>query len=1301
MSRRCQLEWHARSAQQELRCELPIDLAKLARLTASDSGSPERVAIVACQGERQQLLPLMFQAARKADQASTLRFTVPAASDSLWLYFGGIAPQPATSIPAQHNLIPPLRADAAAPWQLKGRVYETAAQNDDEGVLLAHDENQAFFTREFAIPAEAAGQDAVFDLDMCSEASLNNSVRIYLRQLDEKGKLLPSSVVDPRWISMITPPNKPIGISEVGRFDSRARALRIIIELRYNHSGFDQHGRPLADSSAGQPRLRISQLSLRVARQLPFPALNDKLFSEGLSDESGAAAFQLGKRQGFYFITAPQAQWAEGRTLTEQKDLHWPLADGTVECWLKPDWTNKQSVVLLQGYTPATYEVKPALKGAIWNATYDPAKEILSVSIKDPSDWQNHSRRAEAHIPHNSWSHLAVCWGPEKGLRAFVNGKTVIHAPELPFSAPTLHPDGKYRYVRKELGDASLKTKDNERSIAERADRVIPNYFCLGMSGVTARSAVHSSNAAILNAACDALRLSSCFRYQEDFSPERKLVADDLSCAFFSFDRSFDGTRGIGDRFVSGTVWSEQAPVAPILKVQGPDAEYSIQWTPDSLADEANPQLAFDKCNYPEPPTPEDFDASRITRSEQFSLAPGASKQIELAAAAYMDFVELACPLDAEPLVAPILLGEEDLDTRSYGDLADSLRLDQLPNDHARCVKLFQVLLNAADYFMSHQAEIDGSGNARSVEYRSLAMLNSYCAFECGPLNAMACVLFATAAGCPAAMTAGYGHSFEQVFYNNQMNLYDLSAQQFFSSRNMLTPASLAEMERDPYLLSGGSGHFTRHGIRACSDSSWINAMPERKVYTLNPGESFRIYWHNNGLYNNLQANTARSKSDSANWTNVSEIAGVNPATPVWRVDHRPLPHVALTTHSFDGRPTADNPAFSDCTEQGFSYAVNSAYTILRGEFAADCERELSLALSRDGGKSWLSIAPIAPNRWQLDYEVRARNHYIVRFNAPISALKQLNCKSTAQINPRFLPGALKPGVNKLRLKADSGSQARVTMQYRQDAAPILFAGGAFFGAIRGMEKQLFLVTPEEPLSISVSGAATQSRVSASDGLQASWQDGVISVRTLAATPRIGQVVLHDDEQGSSKSAMIIACPGARFVGAEQAQLSGGASCEKPPHAPMPVVNFHGRDGRCRFPFPELAAGKYALFNLHRPPRHYEGGARQHLLIIDGDKIIKNARTAWLINPGIDFYKAEFGRDLSRFKWDFPISASYPFHDIDILDLPQISALTLRLNGQTDTDLAALLLVPANNMDFLRELIIALTRLNYIPFASQ
>ncbi|MDD4538676.1 MAG: hypothetical protein PHT80_06640 [Lentisphaeria bacterium] len=1298
MPRRCQLEWHAQSADRELLCELPVDLAKLARLTGTDAGSPDRVAVVATQGDQHRVLPVMAQAPRKADNATTLRFAVPANSDCLWLYFGGPAPQAAMAIPAEHNLVPPL--DSTTPWHLNYSAETFIPLAEGPDTLLAHNDTKATFTREFALPADAAGQDAVLELDMRSEARLNNFVRIYLRQLDEQGELLPSSVVDPRWISMIMPPDKPVSITECGRFDSRARALRVIIEVRYNHSGFDPYGRPLADASVGHPRLRLSHFALRVARNLPFPTLNDALFTDGLSGRPGDAAFRLGHRQAFFFITAPQAQWGEGRTLTEQRDIHWPIAGGTAECWLKPDWTSNKTVVLLQGYTASAYEVKPSRKGPVWSATYNPEKKTLAFVIKDPADWESHKHEAQVDFPHDAWSHLAFCWGPDHGVKVFLNGKTVINSPETPFTVPTLHPDGKYRYVRKELGDASLKTNDKDRSIAERADRVIPNYFCIGMSGGIARSAIHKSDTAILTGACDSLRLSSTIRYQGDFTPDHQLAPDEHACAFFAFNRSFDGTRGSGDRFISGTPWTEQAPVTPTLKVQSPDTEYQIRWTPETVADNANPKVVFDKCNYPDPPTPDDFNAARITKTHQFSIAPGESTLVTLDAPAYMDFIDIACPLDAKPLVAPILLGADDIDTRSYGDLADSLRLDTLPDDHARCVKLFQMLLNAADYFMSHQAEISADGSARSVEYRSLSMLNSYCAFECGPLNSLACILFATVARCPSAMTAGYGHSFEQVFYNNQMNLYDLSAQQFFSNRNMLTPASLAEMERDPYPLTNGNGHFARHGIRGCVDSSWINVMPERKAYTLNPGENFRIFWHNNGLYNNVQANFSRSKSDNPNWINISDLAGVEPKTPVWRVDNRPLPHVALATHSFNGRPQADNPAFTDCNDDGFSYPVKSAYAILRGEFAVVCDRDLSLALSRDRGTTWLTIAPIAPNQWRLDYEVRARDEYIVRFNAPITAVKHLAAKTTSQVNPRFLPGALQKGANNLRLKADAGTRAQITMQYRQDAAPVVFAGGGSFGAIRGMEKQVFIVTPEQPAQIAVTGAGPNARVSASDGLRATWHDNVITVACTDATPRIGQITLHDGQRGD-KNAMIITCPGARMSRADNAQLAGGATCQQPANAPMPVVNLNGPDGRCIFPFAEIPAGKYALFNLHRPPRQYQGDSRQHLLIIDGGKDIKNARTARIINPGPDFYKAEFGRDLSRFKWDFPITGSYPFHDIDLLDLPQTNAITLKLNGKNDTDLAAFLLVPADNIDFIRELVIALTRLNYIPVASK
>ena len=85
----------------------------------------------------------------------------------------------------------------------------------------------------------------------------------------------------------------------------------------------------------------------------------------------------------------------------------------------------------------------------------------------------------------------------------------------------------------------------------------------------------------------------------------------------------------------------------------------------------------------------------------------------------------------------------------------------------------------------------------RSVEYEALIMLNSYCGFECGPLNNLAANMFACSGQCPASQTGGYGHSFEEVFYDGKNHIYDLSAQKFFPAMDNETAAYLAEDDNE------------------------------------------------------------------------------------------------------------------------------------------------------------------------------------------------------------------------------------------------------------------------------------------------------------------------------------------------------------------------------------------------------------------------------------------------------------------------------------------------------------------------
>ncbi|UKI32767.1 MAG: hypothetical protein L6W00_04195 [Lentisphaeria bacterium] len=107
-----------------------------------------------------------------------------------------------------------------------------------------------------------------------------------------------------------------------------------------------------------------------------------------------------------------------------------------------------------------------------------------------------------------------------------------------------------------------------------------------------------------------------------------------------------------------------------------------------------------------------------------------------------------------------------------------------------------------------------------------------------------------------------------------------------------------------------------------------------------------------------------------------------------------------------------------------------------------------------------------------LDYAIRARYEFELRVNASPDEISAFHAETRVMLNSRLLTGVLRPGRNRLRLKADSGSRCRVTLQYRCDTGSSELRGGVCWGAIRGWERQLVLLPPGRTEKLPLSGIA-------------------------------------------------------------------------------------------------------------------------------------------------------------------------------------------------------------------------------------
>ena len=196
-------------------------------------------------------------------------------------------------------------------------------------------------------------------------------------------------------------------------------------------------------------------------------------------------------------------------------------------------------------------------------------------------------------------------------------------------------------------------------------------------------------------------------------------------------------------------------------------------------------------------------------------------------------------------------------------------------------------------YFMNHTVRFDEDSDvAYGAESRPMTLLNSYCGFECSPLNRLTANFFLVVGGCPAGVTSGYGHVFEQVFFDGKNHLYDLTHRTFFTSWDNETPASIAECEREPGLLCrpaavGCCDNYIRLGARRpyyLADPDY----PAKIGVTLNPGETFRVWWANDGNMNDLQMSNRAEKDRRrvAPEDDYTEICGAKTSgNRVWRID--------------------------------------------------------------------------------------------------------------------------------------------------------------------------------------------------------------------------------------------------------------------------------------------------------------------------------------------------------------------------------------------------------------------------------
>ncbi|MBO5899820.1 MAG: LamG domain-containing protein, partial [Lentisphaeria bacterium] len=638
------------------------------------------------------------------------------------------------------------------------------------------------------VPEKSAGRPVKLELDVKSISKMAWPLTVYVTQLDKNGKVLPEHVIQHRWISQMRPVNVLTPYRESGFIHPQAKKIRITFSLHSTGSSFDNHGLPLKNPDDVTPHLEVTRLVLRSAETLPFPKYNDIFFGTGITGSKDDSSLVLNDRRNLFFPTRSVAMWG-GQTgeIRNESEFYFPTGDGTIEAYIYPEWntSNRKRVMLFHANSFLLRTKKYAGgRGDLFSFSYQPATGNTQITIKD-ADNKIHKAVGKAKIAAKTWNHIAVQWSYNNGIQLYVNGKLAIS------QKCAVKPIDISKEEWPNDCHASQFTIGNTTGAA-RGKNIVPWHF----PNFTGK--------------IDALRISNIARYRSDFTPDKQPQADKNTNVIFNFDRSFDGKTLFGVGRVEGSIRSLQSRISPKLEI----GKRSVQYVPAEILPESDPRVVLDPLNYPRTPSVNEFKSARKTERIKMTMAPGESRNVKLDSDVIMDFVEIANNT-GKTLVHPFLIKKGEIDPRSFGDLADSLGIDGL-TPRGKVDKIFQFLLSASDYFMNHQATFrPGSNEPENVEYKALMMLNGYCGFECGPLNNLSANLFTTAGLCPATQTSGYGHSFEQVFYDGKNHVYDLSAQRFFPAHDNETAASLRQLdvENGPfqrYRNSGGA--FIRQG---------------------------------------------------------------------------------------------------------------------------------------------------------------------------------------------------------------------------------------------------------------------------------------------------------------------------------------------------------------------------------------------------------------------------------------------------------------------------------------------------------
>ena len=1129
----------------------------------------------------------------------------------------------------------------------------------DGGALVfsidAKSKDPVVATADLPLPAADGEGRLTQEIEVENVARLVWGGDLSVAQMDASGRRLAETLVDIRETSHMRPVGRKVRYRNEGRLHPSAKSLQVRVELR----------RPTKDYGSGD-LLRLTRLAFSAAG--PKPSLNGAFFGSGVSGSKGDRSLVLGGAHGIAlaYQTRSRGAWSDMVQFRREEDIFFPSGEGTVEAFFRPDGSRLGREATLfeayNGYICGRYHVKGFGNGlgSVMRLAYLPSARKMRLSMRDWCGAAFEREFENVELQDGVWTHVAVQWTPDGKAELFAGG---VRCGEMPLTG----------YQALPLGDETV-SDINDRHATE---------FFLGASATDTRLRKPSDEPkTAFQGRVDELRVSTGRRYGGDFTPAAGFAVDAATRALFTFDRDFDGVSGGGFGWMPASVYANVGR-----------CDYAGK-APAGITAENDPRRVFDIVNYRDMPSEREFREARRQVVKRASVKAGGAFVIDTPERFYMDYVEISNVHGSRPLADIRVVNRGRADSASFEDLRASMGLEGLP-DREKANRLFQYAISASDYFMNNQVDFAAGGDVpHSVIMDGLAMLNGYCGFECGPLNTVAANLFTLVGDLPASVTLGYGHMFEQVYFDGKNHIYDLSAQKFFPCFDNATSASIAEMGDEPgifWRMGASPDHYIRKGT--CDRESRNPVYFDRMAVTLNPGERFRAWAANDGQMNNLQVlrrgkvgrriknSAGDDERDYGKFVNADDSKML-----VFRRD-RIFPHFSNAFVTFDGRPAADNPAFSD-GGNSFTYRVRNPFPIVFGEYAAFLKRGgfAKLEMSTDRGRTFRALPQGTDGVSRIEYLVKARHEYLIKVCAPVSDIARFAARTEVMFNPRLFAGWLHSGRNELTLKGVGGT-AEVSVAWREPDKEIVVGDNpAYSGTMPGFERQIVVADPDRPLRLKVKGAGTDAHVRTSGKVKAALAGGELTVSYDPSAPRLirrgndnlepqaefPQIAVVEIVDGNAvKPLTVIVSPDARLI-----QLDRPAMCRK-------------SGEKVSFPCAGLRPGKYAVFSLSRFPGEMEryGGAFR---LKDPANPSDAPTIAKYHNGAFDYLKAGYSKKggRARWKWDTAVLAGkglpreHGAWSFRSFDAPK-SSFEVTLSGDVPegAEIAALMVLPFPDME--------------------